>query len=153
MTQDQWKPFQVLVIPYVWQSDGFAYCLFRRSDFGYLQGVAGGGEPGETPLGAAKRELIEEANPKELINIFQLKAMCSVPAFHFSHDNWPKTDLVIPEYSFGAQLGRKEVSLSFEHSEKQWLPYEEATESLKWDSNKTALWELNETLCELQQLK
>lgn len=146
MTQNQWKPFQVLVIPYVWKADEPAYCLLRRSDFGYFQGVAGGGEISETPLKAAKRELIEEIQPRKILSVFPLKAMCSVPAYHFSHRNWPETDLVITEHSFGAELENTEIVLSSEHSEGQWLSYAEASEKLKWDSNKTALWELNEIL-------
>lgn len=34
------------------------YAIFKRSDYGYWQGLAGGGEEGETPT---KREAFEEA--------------------------------------------------------------------------------------------
>ena len=36
--------------------------------------------------------------------------------------------------------------LGDEHSEIKWASYEEAKELLKFDSNKNALWELNERL-------
>ena len=55
-------PFQVLVYPYRRVDDGaFEYALLRRSDAGYWQAVAGGGEDDETPLEAARREAYEEA--------------------------------------------------------------------------------------------
>ena len=33
--------------------------------------------------------------------------------------------------------------LSHEHAEYRWLPYEDAERLLRFDSNRTALWELN----------
>ena len=36
--------------------------------------------------------------------------------------------------------------LSSEHKEYRWVKYDEAMRLLKYDSNKTALWELNERL-------
>lgn len=36
--------------------------------------------------------------------------------------------------------------LSSEHKEYRWVEYDEAMRLLKYDSNKTALWELNERL-------
>ena len=42
-------PFQVLVIPYRYCTDGsLEYCLLKRTDMGIWQFVAGGGETGET---------------------------------------------------------------------------------------------------------
>ena len=38
------------------------------------------------------------------------------------------------------------IVLSHEHTELVWLPYKEARERLQWDSNKTALYELNRIL-------
>ena len=37
----------------------------------------------------------------------------------------------------------KRETLEDEHTECVWLSYDEATEKLKWDSNRTALYELN----------
>jgi dATP pyrophosphohydrolase len=36
--------------------------------------------------------------------------------------------------------------VSDEHSDLVWLPYGEAHDRLRYDSNKTALWELSERL-------
>ena len=55
-------PFQVLVNPYRKRSNGhFEYALMQRADDGTWQGIAGGGEDGETPFEAAIRETYEEA--------------------------------------------------------------------------------------------
>jgi ADP-ribose pyrophosphatase YjhB (NUDIX family) len=40
---------------------GVLYAVFKRTDGGCWQGIAGGGEKGETPLQAAQREALEEA--------------------------------------------------------------------------------------------
>jgi dihydroneopterin triphosphate diphosphatase len=43
-------------------------------------------------------------------------------------------------------LERQSLTLSDKHDEFRWLAYEQAQDLLKWDSNKTAIWELNERL-------
>ena len=40
----------------------------------------------------------------------------------------------------------QELALSQEHDMIRWLSFEEATRLLTWDSNRVALWELNERL-------
>ena len=70
-------PFQVHIIPFRKAEDGnFEYAIFRRTDEPYWQGIAGGGEDGESLLEAAKREAFEEAgarlkklNPFALFNL------------------------------------------------------------------------------------
>jgi dATP pyrophosphohydrolase len=52
----------------------------------------------------------------------------------------------VPEYSFGVDVGACDLQLSDEHKEFQWLSYAEALTRLTYDSNKTALWELNQRL-------
>ena len=55
---------------------------------------------------------------------------------------------VIPEYSFAIEIKDEDsdIQLSNEHKEYKWVEYDEALKELKYDSNKTALWELNEKL-------
>lgn len=53
---------------------------------------------------------------------------------------------VIPEYSFGLEVNDQKLHLSKEHTAYKWATYEEAVSALKWDSNKTALWELHTRL-------
>jgi hypothetical protein len=53
-------PFNVLVYPYHRLPDGeLKYALFKRSDEGWWQAMAGGGEGKETPQQAAKREALK----------------------------------------------------------------------------------------------
>ncbi|MCQ6568992.1 NUDIX pyrophosphatase, partial [Bacillus mycoides] len=39
-------PYQVLIFPYIKTDDSIQYAIFNRSDYGYWQGIAGGGEDG-----------------------------------------------------------------------------------------------------------
>ena len=58
---------------------------------------------------------------------------------------------VIPEYTYGFECGSK-IVLSSEHNGFEWLTYDEAITRLTWDSNKTALYELNCRLLEACQI-
>ena len=109
-------PFQILAIPYRRIGEDLSYCVFHRADIDQWQFIAGGGEDAETPEEAAKREIFEES--------------------------WPADTYVVPEYAFGF-VCEGALMLSHEHLECVWLYYDEAREKLKWDSNRTALYELN----------
>lgn len=50
------------------------------------------------------------------------------------------------EYAFAVNINGKEIILSNEHEEYKWVGFKEAKELLKYDSNKSAVWELNEKL-------
>lgn len=137
-------PFQILAIPYRIMDTKITYCVFHRADFDQWQFIAGGGEDNETPLEAAKREIFEEGGVI-VRNITPLKSMCCIPTDIFPHKylyNWPEDTYVVPEYSFGFEC-EEDIELSHEHLECVWLPYEDARAKLKWDSNRTALYELN----------
>ena len=138
------EPYQILSIPYRIVDGTPLFCIFRRADSSYLQFIAGGGENGETPIEAAKRETIEEmgVEPK---NIKQLTCIAYVPAeliAESKRQHWDKNTYVIPEYSFAFECD-SEPLLSNEHSEYKWLTYDEARKLLKWDSNKVAMYEIN----------
>ena len=51
-------PYQVLVFPYYKGDKGIEYAIFNRSDadYDYWQGIAGGGEDGETIIESVQRE-------------------------------------------------------------------------------------------------
>ena len=51
--------------------------------------------------------------------------------------------MVIPEYSFAVMMDSIILKLSHEHTEYEWVDYETAIKRLRYDSNKTALWELD----------
>ncbi len=144
-------PFQILVLPYRRASDTEAdvweYAVLRRSDYLCWQGIAGGGEDDETPLDAAKREAFEEAGLPIASDFMPLQAVCTVPAALFEESNtWDPALYVIPQHSFGADCTGQTLVLSHEHDALEWLPYAEAYARFTYDSNRTALWELNQRL-------
>lgn len=137
-------PFQILAIPYRITDGTPLYCVFRRADIDQWQFIAGGGEDDETPVQAAKREIFEESGICTE-SIIELKSMCCIPTDIFSKRhlyNWAADTYVVPEYSFGFNCN-DDIKLSHEHTEYAWLTYDEAREKLQWDSNRTALYELN----------
>jgi dihydroneopterin triphosphate diphosphatase len=140
-------PFQVLVLPYRQAADSLEFAVLSRADYACWQGIAGGGEGSETPLEAAKREAQEEAGIPTEARFIELQAVCSVPVHLFRDgDSWGDDLYVIPEYSFGVDCTGRQVALSDEHTELQWLSYDEARARLTYDSNRTALWELHRKL-------
>ena len=54
--------------------------------------------------------------------------------------------LVIPEYSFAVEVVNDDLHLSREHTMFEWVDYSAAMERLRYDSNKVALWELDNKL-------
>ncbi len=98
---------------------------------------------------AARREANEEAGIPTTSEIISLDSMCTVPANIFRDwQKWPKGTYVVKEFAFGIKLSSEEIQLSSEHTECSWLSLDEAVRLLKWDSNKTALWELSQRLLE-----
>ena len=139
-------PYQVLVILYLRNENSIRYCILeRRSSNGMMQFIAGGGEDNETPLQAAIREVYEESGIKNA-SFQQLTSTCYIPTNIFSENQrqiWGENLFVIPEYSFGAEVKSDSIKISDEHIGFKWVSYDEAMSQLKWDSNKTALYELN----------
>lgn len=147
-------PYQVLVIPFILKEHGIEYCIFKRSDMGYWQAVAGGGEMGETPEQSARREVFEETGLGEDCRLIRLDSITSLPVVHVvGHFLWGEKMFVIPEYAFGLEVYDQKLNLSKEHTAYKWASYEEAVSALKWDSNKTALWELHTRLNSINSLK
>ena len=140
-------PFQILAIPYRKIDKQLQYCVLHRADYDQWQFIAGGGEDDESPVQAAKREISEESGVI-VDNIIELKSMCFIPTNIFPKfylDNWPEDTYVVPEYAFAFEC-TEDMKLSYEHTECIWLSYEAAHAKLKWDSNRTALYELNKRL-------
>ncbi len=136
-------PYQILAIPYRMDPD-LQYCVFHRSDIDQYQFVAGGGEDDEKPIEAAAREIYEETSVKAE-HIMPLTSMAYIPANVISKKHrvfWPSDTIVIPEYTFGFVCA-SEMILSSEHTGLEWMTYDDAMSRLTWDSNKTALYELN----------
>lgn len=141
-------PFQVLVFPYrKVGEDVFEYALLRRSDEGFWQAIAGGGEDGETPLEAARREAYEETGIPSASPFLQLDTVEPVPVTAFKDSYlWGEDVYVIPQYCFGVLVEDGRLRLSREHTAYRWLGYQQAHRLLKYDGNKTALWELDKRL-------
>jgi dATP pyrophosphohydrolase len=141
-------PFQVLVYPYRnAHKNEREFTLFKRSDAGFWQAIAGGGEDNETPLEAARRETYEEAGIPVYSDFLQLQTVEPIPVTEFGDSHlWGETLYVVPQYCFGVWARDCPIILSHEHSEYAWLNYLAAYNLLKYDGNKTALWELNQRL-------
>ena len=140
-------PFQILIIPFRRTATGVEFAVFKRSDDDYWQFVAGGGEDDETPLQAAQREMEEEVGIVDDVNLMPLDSMATVPKNCFAAaKSWPQNLYVVPEHCFAVNAEGHNFILSYEHTALQWIPYIEAWQKLKWDSNRNALWELNERL-------
>jgi dATP pyrophosphohydrolase len=61
------------------------------------------------------------------------------------NEHWKDNPYVITEYCFGVEI-LENPKLSNEHKEYKWCSYEEAYRLFRYDSNRTALWELNKRL-------
>lgn len=141
-------PIQVLVILYKKEKEEILYCVGLRSSKNIWQFVAGGAEDKETPIEAAVRELREETgiNIKEE-DLIVLDSKATIPVVNVTGTyTWGKDVFVVPEYTFAVNATNFQIKLSNEHTEFKWLKYDKAMEILTYDSNKTALWELNEKL-------
>ncbi|MGH8795203.1 MAG: NUDIX hydrolase [Stackebrandtia sp.] len=136
----------MLVLLFRDTDDGLDYAVFQREDDGAWQGVAGGAEAGETAADAAFRETAEEAGLRG--RLFRLDCFDTVPARCFAdRTSWAEGTFVVPQHFFAMDVSAcGDVVLSDEHAEFRWLPFDEAHRLLRYDSNKTALEELNERL-------
>jgi len=136
-------PYQVLIIPFIKQGSEYYYAVFKRKDWGIWQFIAGGGEGSETPLQTMKREVKEETSIDGKFSHVRLATVNTIPAANIRGLMWGKDIAVIPEFAFGIELVSREIKISKEHTEYLWLKYQDAVKKLKYDSNKTALWELD----------
>jgi dATP pyrophosphohydrolase len=141
-------PIQALVIPYRKTAhQGYEFATLLRANTSVWQFISGGVEDSETPEQAARREAFEEAAIPPERPFLRLDSIASVPRRAFpSATHWPRSLLVVPEYAFAVELSGIEIRLSAEHSALRWLSSEGADAILTFDSNRVALWELNERL-------
>jgi dATP pyrophosphohydrolase len=143
------QPRQVIVFPFRVTAAGPEYAIFRRADDGCWQGVAGGVEEGEDLVTAACRETAEEAGLAGGSPIYKLDMVSGVARTWFAaSQHWPGDLYIVPKHHFAVDITREPapVVLSHEHSEFCWAPYGEASAALRYEDDKTALWELDARL-------
>jgi dATP pyrophosphohydrolase len=139
--------YQVFSIPYRQTPQGLLFAIFKRSDEGYWQWTSGGGEGDESIEDAVKRESFEEAGIPLFAHYLKLDTISSIPTEGFAaKKDWPKDLYVLPGYYFSVHLASPTIKLSDEHTDFKWVTYQEAVDLLKWEADKTALWELSERL-------
>ena len=98
-------------------------------------------------MDAAKREANEEAGIDYNAQYMKLDCTCTIPVeFVTGKFSWGNDVYVVKEYTFGVDVTDVNILLSDEHDEVKWLTYDDAKKVLKWDSNISALWELNKRL-------
>ncbi len=143
------QPINTLVFPYYRdENKTVKYAIFKRSNIEMYQAISGGVEDDETVLEAAKRECFEEAGIIQG-EFLQLDSTASIPGYMFeNYEDWGKDVYLVSEKSFAVEVTNINFKLSHEHSEYIWCDYNQALKILTWDSNKVALWELNEKLKE-----
>lgn len=148
-------PFQILILPYRIVDNNILYGLFLRKKQNIWQFISGGGENRESPIETAVRELREETciNAKKGEFII-LDSQSTIPVVNITGEyTWGKDIFVVPEYTFAINVTNLNINISSEHKEFIWLEYEDSINKLTFDSNKTALWELNERLKRLKNRK
>ena len=139
------QPRNVLVVPFRQTPTGIQYLLLKRASGQYWQFVAGGVEDEESTGQTAAREAAEEIGVAG--QPFALSSIAAVPKIHFDASaSWPDDVFIVREYAFAIDVGDAQITLSNEHSAHGWCPYDEAADLLKWDSNRTAMWELRERM-------
>ena len=140
-------PKQVLIILYRVKNEKIEYCIFKRRDLQVWQFVAGGAEDFDKDIiESAKRELFEETSITD-IELEKLEITTKIPVVNVVKDfMWGKDVFYSEEYSFAVNITNKKIQLSNEHTEYKWVDYKEAKSLLRYDSNKSALWEINEKL-------
>jgi dATP pyrophosphohydrolase len=142
-------PFQVVVFPFRRGAYTVEYAIFKRSDNGWWQGLAGGGDERESPLDAARREAYEEGRVPLSATYFKLHCISSVPVNFIAESartHWTANTLVIPNYAFAVDRTGIEFTLSEEHVASYWAPFDVADGCLKLDNNRAALWELDQRI-------
>ena len=142
-------PLQVVIFPFRRGVSSLEYAIFQRSGSGWWQGLAGGGDVGETPLDAARREAFEEGQVPLSATYYKLDSVSSVPANLIAESerkHWPINMLIVPNYSFGVDCTGITIKLSHEHMAFHWVPFELADACLKLDNNRVALWELDQRI-------
>jgi 8-oxo-dGTP pyrophosphatase MutT (NUDIX family) len=104
-------------------------------------------EKGEKTVATIRREVKEETGLKD---IKFLKGFKKIDRYFFKREG--KTIFKVVFYLL-AETKTKKVTLSFEHLDYQWLPFELAIKKLTFKSAKELLKAANDYLCNLNEKK
>jgi dATP pyrophosphohydrolase len=143
------QPMTVLVFLFRRVEGGVRYAVFRRSDGDAWQSVSGGVEGTETLAEAARRETTEETGLTAGSPLYELDMVSGVEKSCFdAAANWPATLYIVSKHFFAMDVSAEAEALvlSAEHKEFRWLSYENAYAALRYDDDKTALWELGQRI-------
>ena len=135
-------PYQVLIFPFIKEGGKYYYAIFKRKDLNIWQGLAGGGEGNEKPIETTRREAYEEASIDRRSRYIRLSSITTIPAVNIYGLKWDEI-IMIPEFAFGVEVQSRELKISSEHTQYLWLSCEDAINKLKYDSNKSVIWELD----------
>ena len=136
-------PFQVLVIPYIKEGNKYLYAILKRRDLNIWQAIAGGGEGDESPVEAFRREAFEEAGIDKKSPYIRLASTTTIPVANIHGFLWGNSMTVVPEIAFGVGVPSRKLAVSNEHAEYEWVECDEAMQRYRYDSNKSAVWELD----------
>jgi len=141
------EPNNVLVLPFR-RNEEVEYAIFKRSDMGIWQFVAGGVESGETILNGAKRETFEESGIPVISKFYKLDTFFAVTIDNFPklQKIWKSELYVVPVHCFAVECDNLKINISHEHTEYCWCNFNKCNELLYFSNDKTALWELNQRL-------
>jgi dATP pyrophosphohydrolase len=140
------QPLTVVVFPFRLVAGQPEYAIFRRADDANWQSVSGGVEGSETLTQAARRETAEETGLSGTRPLYRLDMVSGVEKTCFAASKyWPADLYIVAKHFFAMDLtdSDQDVKLSEEHHEFRWLAYDQAYATIRYDDDKTALWELN----------
>lgn len=110
---------------------GVVFLMLRRPQRrgGFWQPVTGSVENSEDLRESALREVLEETGLDDV-------TLHDEPCYTFT---FRKHSNLYEEYVFGAETKFEDIRLSNEHEVYVWVSYDEALDSLYWESNKEGL--------------
>jgi dATP pyrophosphohydrolase len=133
-----------MVFLYQWENSEPKYLLLKRNSIlgGYWQPVTGFIEAPETNRQAALRELSEETGVEEYERVLDPKH------FFFFDMNGRQCSVSVLAIEVRAL---PKIRLSYEHTDYDWLGYDEARNRLHWENNRETLDILHSALIQQKQ--
>jgi dATP pyrophosphohydrolase len=120
--------------------DGQVLRLLRREPSGFWQSVTGSLNPGETPIKAARRELLEETGLHSDSGLVDGGFINRYPIHPAWRHRYAPDVLDNTEHVFHLALPSVcDISLSEEHMEYRWLPRDQAAEVAGSATDKAAI--------------